>query len=618
MRTLFFVIFFILTTYIYSQHSPWGVAAHPTSNKEWDNIELLIKRVKDANIKWIREDFRFSYICQDKDSYRFSRYDSLVDIAGKNGIDILPILQAYDNEIGKNRSELVPIYKHPEVWRKYVRETVKRYHHKLKYWEIWNEQDGGFWKPAPNVAQYVSLLKIAYEEIKAIDMECKVIVGGLCSWNGDYLQAMYNEGAKGYFDIVAVHPYNFGPDVNLMMRRKRYELLDVIKKHETKNIPVWITEFGGTSFSGELFIQQPRFMENAIRFALDKLKKESRELKIGVAISPRVTNIKEVETTRAWLPDIKLTPVSFDKLKELDPADCPALIGGESLYIDEPMLAPLRKYVEKGGLLIAVNKLPFYTVLYEDNKGTWHQKDNANITYPLFRMNFEAFWTKKGVPEHTNTVRLSSIAQEKGLPSISNIYVDRFVDDKNIKDDDRYYPIIRAYNKDKLIGDGMALYTYRDWKGGVLISTISVETGYTEEEQANLLQRVYLVYMSLGVEKMFWYDLHNDGQLKGEREHNFGLLNYDFSPKKAYDAYKHLTEMLGKNPRFVRKVEGSDSNIWALIFENTEEHRLILAAWSITDTGQIEIIGNDNKYQVSLNNKKVAFIPIADTTTVNF
>jgi len=627
MKKYFFLILALFCShYIFSQiqeavNSPWGVSAHPTTNREWENIDTLVTRVKDAGITWIREDYKFGYICKNDSEFTFSRYDSLLLIAEENNVQILPILQAYDNELtSAGRTDVLPIYKHPEEWRRFVRETVKRYYHKLKYWEIWNEQDGGFWKPSPDAGQYVLLLKIAYEEIKKIDPDCKVIVGGLCSWNTDYLRAMYQAGAKGYFDILAVHPYNHAPDVNTQAKRMREEFLNVISQYEDKLIPIWITEFGGTSFKGQLAEQQPDFALQAIQYSLDKLnvKKQGR-LKVGVVVSPRVKNLDEVERTRTWLPDIEIEPITLQKLVTLNIEEYPVLIGSEGVNIDEPLLAPMLEYIKKGGLLVTANQIPFYTVHTQDKNEIWQRADRADETHPFFRMAFDAWWLKDGLPNGTNTIKLSDDAIENGLPPVSDIYVDRYLTNNNMKDEDKYYPIIKAYHNNEYIGDGMALYTYNDWKGGLLVSTVSLVTGYTEEEQANLLQRIYLVYLFLGVEKMFWYDLHSDGILKGEREHNFGLLNYDWSPKKAYESYSDMVSVLGKNPTFEGKINGKNPSVWALLFKNNEAGDKILALWTTKDKANVEITFRDGqKKQMILLNSDVKFITVNDYKNIIF
>lgn len=597
-----FLLFLLMANEAKAQDtSPWGVSAHPLRTEEWNNIDGSFNAVRSAGIKWLREDFKFSDIYIESGRFNFSKYDSLLVKAKKNDIHILPILEAYDNELLPKHKHLTPLYKHLEVWREYVRATVQRYHESIKYWEIWNEPDGGFWKPAPNAEQYVSMLKIAYEEIKKIDPSCQVMVGGLCLWNTDFIKSMYHAGAKGHFDLIAVHPYNHGLDINKTAAREMKETVALVKKEEGKAIPFWITEAGGTSFVGELIAQQPDFMRQAISYALDKIGVEDEEITIGLALSPRHTFVDEVNTTRTWLPNVNIKPIPFDKLENLDPKECQVLIGAEGLKVDLPLMKPLHEYVKKGGLLLGVNKVPFYSVFYQDQNNTWQLADSVSYTYPLLRMNFEAHWTKPGLPVSTYNVATSDDAGSFGLPKIKKVYMDRFLDGKNLEDKGTFYPIINALGADgESIGAGMGVYTYTDWKGGVLLSTISVETGYTESEQANLLQRMYLSYLSAGVEKIFWYDLHNDGVMIGEREHNFGLLNHNFTPKKAYYAYMHMTKMLGEKPHFVEKLEGKDASVWALVFQKEENKEKVLACWSIDDQAKLEI-SSDNQAKVTLN-----------------
>lgn len=67
----------------------------------------------------------------------------------------------------------------------------------------------------------------------------------------------------------------------------------------------------------------------------------------------------------------------------------------------------------------------------------------------------------------------------------------------------------------------------------------------SENIQAKYLSRVYLMsYQFPNVKKLFWYDLRNDGDDKNDRENNFGLINRDYTKKKAYYAYKNLINIL--------------------------------------------------------------------------
>lgn len=66
-------------------------------------------------------------------------------------------------------------------------------------------------------AQYVPLLQAGYTAIKAVSSDTTVLSSGLEPNTGanapaTYLEAMYQDGAKGYFDAVSIHPYSY-PDL---------------------------------------------------------------------------------------------------------------------------------------------------------------------------------------------------------------------------------------------------------------------------------------------------------------------------------------------------------------------------------------------------------------------
>jgi len=78
--------------------------------------------------------------------------------------------------------------------------------HGVTGYEVWNEPDDApYWAPAPNPAAYAALLKAAYPAFKAGDPAAAVSSGGLVANDYDFLQALYDNGAKGSFDAVSLH-----------------------------------------------------------------------------------------------------------------------------------------------------------------------------------------------------------------------------------------------------------------------------------------------------------------------------------------------------------------------------------------------------------------------------
>ena len=68
-------------------------------------------------------------------------------------------------------------------------------------------------------------------------------------------------------------------------------------------------------------------------------------------------------------------------------------------------------------------------------------------------------------------------------------------------------------------------------------------TEQLEIEQAHRVARIHLISFAYGVDKVFWYNLRSLENEQYNKEHHFGLLHQDLSPKPSYYAYKTLTSM---------------------------------------------------------------------------
>lgn len=66
----------------------------------------------------------------------------------------------------------------------------------------------------------------------------------------------------------------------------------------------------------------------------------------------------------------------------------------------------------------------------------------------------------------------------------------------------------------------------------------------TEELQAKMLPREYLLARAAGVERVYKYNFRSN-ENNYMRESHFGIIHRNLDPKPAYVAYKTLTEMLG-------------------------------------------------------------------------
>jgi hypothetical protein len=66
----------------------------------------------------------------------------------------------------------------------------------------------------------------------------------------------------------------------------------------------------------------------------------------------------------------------------------------------------------------------------------------------------------------------------------------------------------------------------------------------TEKEQTEELTTQYAALLALPyVDKVFWYNFRCKGTDPEDREHNFGIVKYDMTPRPAYDAYRRMTKL---------------------------------------------------------------------------
>jgi hypothetical protein len=153
----------------------------------------------------------------------------------------------------------------------------------VQTWQVWNEPGSPtYWKPRPNPAGYAKLLKASGQAIHAVDPKAKIMLAGLFASSDkgairgrmpavQYLEKLYAvRGAKGLFDIAAIHPYS--RDVNGVIAVVQ-QLRDVMRKHGDARKPLAITELGWSSNSanGSLLAKGTRGQATTLTSAFRRL-----------------------------------------------------------------------------------------------------------------------------------------------------------------------------------------------------------------------------------------------------------------------------------------------------------------------------------------------------------
>jgi polysaccharide biosynthesis protein PslG len=122
----------------------------------------------------------------------------------------------------------------------------------IRDWQIWNEPDHTFyWRKQPFVRRYVALLRAAHGAIKHADPHATVVMAGFATTepNWPVIRRLYRAGARGAFDVFAVHPYTTRVrDVPRLVALARRQLQRV---HDAKR-PMWATEVTWPASKGHL------------------------------------------------------------------------------------------------------------------------------------------------------------------------------------------------------------------------------------------------------------------------------------------------------------------------------------------------------------------------------
>lgn len=219
--------------------SPFGINGHIPNERELRMMEW-------AGIRWCRMDYLWEIIEPEKGKFSWSLFDQVFDNAKKHAVYPLPIL-CYNSPWGSRRSSnergVVPDL---ENWLPYVRESVKRYGKFVKYWEVWNEPNIGFW--TGTLEEYAELLKATYKAIKEVDKTAQVVMGGTAGTDLRFIEELYKRQVP--FDIVNIHPYGYPQPPENYLEGAINACRELMRKYGDARKPIWITEFGWPNHIG--------------------------------------------------------------------------------------------------------------------------------------------------------------------------------------------------------------------------------------------------------------------------------------------------------------------------------------------------------------------------------
>ena len=192
-----------------------GVNIHFTRGRERD-----LDMVAAAGFKFIRMDFTWESIERKKGVYDWSAYDELTKNLELRGLRAYYILD-YSNPLYEEKVVAKdPIYggekkgvaspQHPEsiaAFARWAAAAAKHFQGRHVVWEIWNEPNISFWKPAPDVSQYTALALATAKAVRNADPQATIFAPGSSGLPWPFLESLFKSGALEFLDGVSVHPY---------------------------------------------------------------------------------------------------------------------------------------------------------------------------------------------------------------------------------------------------------------------------------------------------------------------------------------------------------------------------------------------------------------------------
>jgi len=232
------------------------------SKKDISYINGELDQMVHLGVTWIRFDIEWSHIQAGGPSeYNWNNYDILIKAIKAHNLKPLGLV-IFTPEWARAAGCIgVKCPPHdPNQFATFMAALASRYKNDVQHWEVWNEPNNvGFWAGGSDCNAYTALLKASYPAIKSANPNAIVITGGLAPMPNndlnmtriDFLDCIYKNGGKNYFDVVADHPYTFpqlssGGETNAwaQMSITNPSLRSIMEANGDSSKKIWLTEVG--------------------------------------------------------------------------------------------------------------------------------------------------------------------------------------------------------------------------------------------------------------------------------------------------------------------------------------------------------------------------------------
>ena len=266
------------TQIVHTTNPKIGVHTRLTDEVEEWKIKKTLEMVREMGAPWIVEYFPWGYIENDEGEFDWAHADQVVDHARAQGLQVIarlgfvpewardmpkiPTVLTQEQDRNKSTTSYLDEARYP-YFANFVREFVTHFSGRIQYIIIWNEPNVNLewgYRPVDPVG-YTRLLQATYPVAKQANPSIKILAGALAPTLAspgatdamsdlEYLQKMYDAGAKEYFDMLAIHSYGWtssadeAPSIDRVNFRRTELLREMMVKNGDANKHAMITEGG--------------------------------------------------------------------------------------------------------------------------------------------------------------------------------------------------------------------------------------------------------------------------------------------------------------------------------------------------------------------------------------
>jgi polysaccharide biosynthesis protein PslG len=208
-----------------------------------------MKMIAEGGFRWLRMDFSWGGTERKKGEYDFAPYDRLVEAGKATGTRFLFILDYTNNLYEKDNA--VRTEEGRQAMARWAAAAVVHFKGRGILWEMWNEPNiSVFWKPQPNVEEYIKLALAVGEAIRKAAPEEMHVGCATSTIDFAFLEACFKAGLLEHWSAVTVHPYRQQPPETVQGEYRRLRALIRQYAPKGKSIPIISGEWGFSSVWG--------------------------------------------------------------------------------------------------------------------------------------------------------------------------------------------------------------------------------------------------------------------------------------------------------------------------------------------------------------------------------